>query len=361
MNRITGWLTATVAGVLLVAGQCLAQGAPAAPAKRLPDNELVAALKAHVKEKAAAGEFSGVVLLAKDGKPLFRQAYGMAELSFQVPNRPDTKFNIGSISKLFTNLALHQLVEEGKLSLDDTVGRHLPDYPSAEVREKVTIRQLMEHRSGLGDIFTLKFREGAKEGIRKVRDFFPLFVEDPLEFEPGTDEQYSNAGYIVLGAILEAVTGRDYYELIQERVFQPAGMTDTGSWERDLPILNRAVGYTRQAPLDSEVAGGLRSTQFLDFYKGSPAGGAFSTVEDLLRLDTALRNGTLFKDGRKMNGFGVAGGVPGANAALEQLPGGYTLVVLANYDPPSAVEIGGKVREWLGLGGDRKGMKKVVQ
>jgi D-alanyl-D-alanine carboxypeptidase len=358
MNRITGWLTAAVVGGLLVTGQCLAQEAPA---KRLPDNELVAALKAHVKERAAAGEFSGVVLLAKDGKPLFRQAYGMAELSFQVPNRPDTKFNIGSISKLFTNLAIHQLVEEGKLSLDDTVGKHLPDYPSAEVREKVTLRHLMEHRSGLGDIFTPRFREGAKEGIRKVRDFFPLFVEDPLEFDPGTDERYSNAGYIVLGAILEAATGRDYYELIQERVFQPAGMTDTGSWERDLPIPNRAVGYTRRMPLDSEIAGGLRSTQFLDFYKGSPAGGAFSTVDDLLRLDTALRSGTLFKDGRKMNGFGVAGGVPGANAALEQLPGGYTLVVLANYDPPSAVEIGGKVREWLGLGGDRKGMKKVVQ
>ncbi|HYO11801.1 MAG TPA: serine hydrolase domain-containing protein [Thermoanaerobaculia bacterium] len=361
MSRITGWITAAAVGGLLVAGRCLAQEAPATPAKRLSDSELVAALEAHVKERVAADEFSGVVLLAKNGKPLFRQAYGMAELSFQVPNRPDTKFNIGSISKLFTRLVIDQLAEQGKLALDDTVGKHLPDYPSAEVREKVTIRHLLEHRSGLGDIFTPKFRQGAKEGIRAVRDFLPLFVDDPLEFEPGTDEQYSNAGYIVLGAILEAVTGKDYYDIVRERVFEPAGMTNTGSWERDLPIANRAVGYTRRMPLGSEVAGGLRSTQFLDFYKGSPAGGAFSTVDDLLRLDASLRSGKLFKDGRKTGGFALAGGVPGANAALEQLPGGYTLVVLANYDPPAAVEIGGKVREWLGLGGERKGMKRVIQ
>ncbi|HEV2847224.1 MAG TPA: serine hydrolase, partial [Thermoanaerobaculia bacterium] len=144
-----------------------------------------------------------------------------------------------------------------------------------------------------------------------------------------------------------------------EHIFKPAGMTNTGAFDLDDSVPNRAVGYTRRSPRGPASDGGRRSNLFQTAFKGSPAGGSFSTVDDLLRLDTALRSGILYKDGRKQAGMGVAGGTAGCNAILEQIPGGYTLIVLSNYDPPSASKIGETVRGWMGMSDGPEG--KVVR
>lgn len=345
MNSLSKWIAAACVGGSLVAGACFA----AEPQGKLPEAEMVKALGSWLDERVKADEFSGVVLVAKDGKPIFRQAYGFADLGLQVPNRVDTKFNLGSINKMFTRLSIEQLAEQGKLSLDDTVGKHLPDYPNADVREKVTIRQLIDHRSGMGDIFTEKFRGMAKERIRTVADALTLFVDDPLLFAPGMDQKYSNAGYVVLGAIVEKVSGENYYEYVREHIYKPAGMKDTDSYELDVPVPNRAVGYTRNSPNGPAPGGGRRNNLFATFFKGTPAGGGYSTVDDLLAFDGALRSGKLFKTPRRIAGIGIAGGTGGANAILEQVDEHYTVIALSNYDPPAAMEVGKKVRGWMGI------------
>jgi CubicO group peptidase (beta-lactamase class C family) len=321
----------------------------------MQDAEVAAALSRYLDEQTKADEFSGVVLLAKNGKPLLRKAYGMADLGLRVPNNPETKFNVGSIYKVFTRTAIMQLVEQGKLSLDDTIAQRLPDYPNKEVAAKVTIGQLRDFRSGLGDIFTPEFEAAAKDRFRSPRDLFAVFAGKPLLFEPGTQEQYSNAGYIVLGAIVEAVSGQGYDDYVREHIFQPAGMTDTANYELDVPVPNRAVGYTRESPRGPAPGGGRRNNLFLTLFKGSPAGGGYSTADDLLRFDTALRGGILFKDGHKTAGLGIAGGTGGCNALLEQMAEGYTLVVLSNYDPPVAEQLGRRVRGWLGMPDEEHG------
>lgn len=351
MQRISGWIAAAFVGGSLVAGACLA----AEPAGKLGDAEMVKALGSWLDERVAADEFSGVVLVAKGGKPLFRQAYGSADLGLQVPNRVDTKFNLGSINKMFTRLSIEQLEEQGKLSLDDTVGKHLPDYPNADVREKVTIRQLIDHRSGMGDLFTEKFRGMAKDRIRTVKDALALIADDPLLFPPGTDQKYSNAGFVVLGAIVEKVSGEDYYEYVRKHIYEPAGMKDTDSYELDAPVPNRAVGYTRESPHGPAPGGGRRNNLYITFVKGSPAGGGYSTVDDMLAFDTALRSGKLFKTPRRIGGIGIAGGTQGCNALLEQVDEQYTVIVLSNYDPPAALEVGRKVRGWLGIVEEEEG------
>lgn len=354
MNSLSRWIAAAFVGGSLVTGACFA----AEPQGKLPEAEMVKALGSWLDERVKADEFSGVVLLAKDGKPIFRQAYGFADLGLQVPNRVDTKFNLGSINKMFTRLAIDQLAEQGKLSLDDTVGKHLPDYPNADVREKVTIRQLMEFRSGMGDIFTEKFHGTAKNRIRTVADAMTLFVDDPLLFAPGTDQKYSNAGYVVLGAIVEKVSGRDYYEYIRENIYKPAGMKDSDSYELDVPVPNRAVGYTRNSSNGPAPGGGRRNNLFETFFKGTPAGGGYSTVDDMLAFDTILRSGKLFKTPRPIRGLGAAGGTGGANALLEQVDAQYTLIVLSNYDPPAAIEVGKKVGGWMGIVEEEDGPRR---
>lgn len=197
-------------------------GAP----KKLTESKVLKDIEAYLKTLAATDQFSGAVLIAKNGKPIFEQAYGLASKAFNVPNRVDTKFNLASINKMFTAVAIAQLVEQGKLSFDAPVIKYLPDYPNKAVAEKVTIHQLLTHTSGLGDYFNEKF-EAKKSRLRAVQDYFSLFVDDPLRFEPGTKWRYSNAGFIVLGAIIEKVSGQDYFDYVREHIFKPAGMNNT--------------------------------------------------------------------------------------------------------------------------------------
>jgi CubicO group peptidase (beta-lactamase class C family) len=273
----------------------------------------------------------------------------------------DTRFSLASMGKMFTAVAVARLAEQGKLGFDDTVGKHLPDYPNKDVARRVTIHQLLTHTSGLGDFFNDRWR-ARRASLRTVDDYLDLFADEPLAFEPGSKWAYSNAGYVVLGAIIERVTGQDYYEHIAAHVFRPAGMTRSGFFEPDGATEGMATGYTHEGPDGKPQPGPRQSNADHLPGRGNPAGGAWSTAEDLLRFAGALRSNALL-DRRSValatspraetgpgpesrygygfeihtvNGhraFGHFGGFPGVSTGLEVYPDlGYTVVILSNYD-----------------------------
>jgi CubicO group peptidase (beta-lactamase class C family) len=292
--------------------------------------------------------FSGVVLVAKDDKPVFSRAYGLASKEHGLQNRPDTKFNLGSINKTFTRVAIGQLVRQGKISFDDKLGKYLPDYPNRDAAEKVTIRHLVTMKSGIGDFFGEKFDSASKDRFRNNSDFIPLFADKPLAFEPGTKDQYSNGGYILLGAIIEKVSGKSYYDYVRDNIFKPAGMADSDSYESEKMPPNTASGYTNRGG-----TGGRVNNIFTRPARGSAAGGGYSTADDLLKFSIALKSGklTIPDDNgqpRKDAGWGIAGGADGINGVfIVNAQSGYTVIVLSNYDPPAAEQSGKQLRDWL--------------
>jgi D-alanyl-D-alanine carboxypeptidase len=316
----------------------LAATTAAAPAAPKSDAEIAAALSAHLKAAEASGEFSGAVLLARGDQVLVREAAGLASRETGARNKPETKFNLGSIDKAFTRLVIEQLAAAGKLALTDTVDKYVPEYPR-DKGSRITLAQLLEHRGGTGDFFGSRYDAYDHGRLRTLRDWLPLFADDPLEFEPGAGQRYSNAGYLLLGLVIEKVTGRPYHDSVRERIFTPAGMKDTGPLAIDAPSAGRATGYTTKGGV---AADNRRSLP----WRGTSAGGGYSTVDDLRRFADALRSGTLGGGGQG-GGIAVAGGAPGINALLE-MEGDYTLVVMANLDPPAAQRIGRLVRGWLG-------------
>lgn len=310
--------------------------------------QLIAALGNLLDSLAREDRFSGVVLLADGDTAVFERAYGFADREARRPNTPDTRFNIGSVNKAFTAAAIRQLAAEGRLSLDDRLIRYLPDYPNRAVAVQVTLRQLLEHTAGIGGNIFGEPPGGTRAQLRTNADFIPLFAAEPPAFAPGTSRRYCNACYVLLGAVIERVSGRSYYEYVREHIFRPAGMDATDSYAIDSLPANTAVGYTRGGP---GAPGGdpLRRNTAMLPGRGSAAGGGYSTARDLLRFATAARQARI--SGTPPGGLGVAGGAPGVNAVLESgLAGRYTLVVLANMDPPIAEEIGRQVRLWLGAG-----------
>ena len=318
--------------------------------KKLSEAEALKETERHLEQLSKADEFSGVVLIAKNGQAIWQRAYGLANKIHNVPNKLDTKFNLGSINKFFTHTAILQLVEAGKLSLDDTIGKHLPNYPNQQAAVKVTISQLINMQSGIGDFFGPKFDTTPKDRIRTINDYLQFFADAPLTFEPGTSRRYSNGGYIVLGAIIEKVTGQTYYDYVRERIYKPAGMTNTDAYEADANVPNKATGYTRRSGRGgNERVDNVYTTPA----RGSSAGGGYSTAEDLLKFAQALEQGKLLNPAhskRMFGNLGIAGGAPGINAILEGgQPGGYAVVVLSNYDPPSAEDVAAKIRGWLGI------------
>ena len=290
-------------------------------------------------------EFSGVVLIAKNNQPVFAKAFGLANKETNAPNKIDTKFNLGSINKVFTQIAIGQLAKLGKISYDDKLSKFLPDYPNKEAAEKVTVRHLLQMTSGVGDFFGEKFIATPKTKFRNISDFVPLFSDKPLAFEPGTKNQYSNGGYILLGAIIENVTGKSYYDYVRENIFQPVGMSNTEYFESDKKTANMAEGYTTEG-VKTDDKNKRRNNLDTRPARGSSAGGGYSTAEDLLKFSLALQTGKIQNseeapmqknNSGKFMGLGIAGGSPGVNAALEIMPQtGYTVIVLSNYDPPSA-------------------------
>ncbi len=354
-------------------GLRIEQGAPPEEAATLPamplsDAQAIHAWGGYLDSLTRIGQFSGAALLAKQGKVLFESAYGEASRERHVPNRVDTKFNLGSINKIFTKLAVAQLVDQGKLRLDDTIDKFLPDYPKA-VASKVTVRQLLDHRGGIGDVFGPAYDRADRSQLRRVSDWIPLFRDQPLAFEPGARQQYSNGGYVLLGAIVEKVSGEDYYDYVRRHLDAPLGMHHTDHYSQDDSVANLAEGYTREAiPGLNPDATGLANNERTRPMRGSPAGGGYSTLADLLKLTQALRAGAVVRPQALRDGFaelapgpdgvmglGIGGGAPGINAAVE-MSGDYTIIVLANLDPPAAERAASTLRRWLP---GRDGAKKV--
>ncbi|MBK8147831.1 MAG: beta-lactamase family protein [Acidobacteria bacterium] len=318
--------------------------------------EFPAALARYLDDLVADDRFSGVVLVAKGPGPIFRKAFGLADQETKRANDIETKFNLGSINKVFTQIAIGQLLEQKKISIDDKLGKFLPDYPNSEAREKVTIRHLLTMTSGIGDMFGSKFESTPKKKLRSIKDFIPLFADQALAFEPGTRNQYSNGGYVLLGAIIEKISGISYYEYVRKNIFEPVGMNNTDSFESDRKTPNMAEGYTTLGVADG-AARKRRNNLDTRPARGSSAGGGYSTADDLLKFSLALQSGKLRlpntsgDDPRapgKFGGFGFAGGSPGVNGMIEIIAeGGYTVIVLSNYDPPSAENIGDQIKSWL--------------
>ncbi len=337
------WNGAFLAAVFLACAAIIA--GPKVAAAQTTVEDLRGRIDALADSLAARGEFSGVIAVAREGKIVISRTAGLSNREAGTPNRVDTAFNLGSINKLFTWIAVRQLVADGKLNLDTTLVTILPDYPNREVARSVTIRQLLDHESGLGgDVFDAP-AGGTRMDLRHNRDFLPLFAGEPPLFAPGTDRRYCNAGYVVLGLVVERVSGRDYYDYIREHVYAPAGLSPrTGHAALDSLPPNTAIGYTRG---EETLEAALTPNTHLLPGRGSAAGGGYSTAEDLLRFMQALREGKV--PAGPPPGIGVAGGSPGCNAVLEgDHPGGYDLVVLTNLDPPGAETIAETIRGWLG-------------
>lgn len=291
-------------------------------------------------------QFSGTVLLAKNGNVLYKKAFGDANKSYNVKNTIDTKFNICSMGKMFTGVSIMQLEEQGKLQVNDPVIKHLKDFPFGD---KITIHHLLTHTAGTGRFFSHPDYESKKSGMRNVKDMLPLVYEESLRFEtPGEKFAYSNSGMIILGAIIEKISGKTYSDYIIENIFIPAKMNDTRMKLIDDIVENRALGYIKSI-----------SSKYLNniFTIGSPspAGGILSTVDDLLKFDQALYGAMLINEASKKKMFsslkeeygyafqienrydnkivGHGGGAPGFNSQFSRyLKDKYTLIVLSNYD-----------------------------
>jgi D-alanyl-D-alanine carboxypeptidase len=323
---------------------------------RMAQADALAALADHAEQRARGGEFAGAVLVARHGKVLLQDAWGRADRKAGIANTPATRFRIGSMNKMFTAVATLQLVEAGRLRLEDPIGKHLPDYPNRELAAKVTVRHLLTHTGGTGDIFGPAFDRN-RLALREHRDYLKLYGSRGLTHEPGTRFEYSNYGFVLLGALIEHVSGGSYHDYVGEQVFRRAAMTSTGSLPESVDVPNRAVGYTRTSPGGSWVP----NTDTLP-WRGTAAGGGYSTVGDLLRFAQALGSGRLISkatlaeatrphrqqygygfgvqgEGR-LRSYGHGGGAPGMNGELRVFPElGYVVVGLSNLDPPAASEL----------------------
>ena len=334
------------------------------PEHRMSEAEVVREIGRRVEAAARRDEFSGVVLVAKGARTIFHRAYGLADRSWKIANRLDTRFNLASMNKMFTAVAIAQLVEAGKLDLGDTLGTILPDYPNRSAARSITVPHLLSHSAGLGMLFDRPGFDRRKR-YRLSSDYFPLFVAQPLLFSPGTASAYSNEGFVVLGAIVERLTGMSYFDYVRERIFRPLIMSHTDSYALDDVVSNLAVGYARFE--DDPLGIGPRRPNWIFLqWKGSAAGGGYSTTGDLLKFVRALQHERLVSGGlvdtllaphapggwygygfvvqeiggKQVRGHG--GGGPGSGISTELgwfLDGSYVVIVLGNYDVPGASAI----------------------
>jgi CubicO group peptidase (beta-lactamase class C family) len=352
-----------------------ADSADAWPAMRLPsETAAVREIERHADGAAARDEFSGTVLVAKGDRVIFAKAYGLADRDWQMPNTMDTKFMLASMGKMFTAVAVAQLVEAGKLRFSDTLVNVLPEYPNRDAARRITIAQLLSHSAGLGMLFD---RPGFEKRRTYAwhRDLLPVFANEPLLFEPGTRSAYSNEGFVVLAAVVEKITGQTFRAYLRQHVFEPAGMLHTDAYRLDEVVPARAVGYAHLA--DDPLGTGERRPNwtFLACCGGEGAGGEYATAPDILRFVQALRAGRLLRRelvdtlltpqsaGRPWYGYGFmmreyggkaarghSGAGPGSGISTECtwfVDGSYTVIVLSNYDPMAASDLSEGILHFL--------------
>lgn len=296
------------------------------------------------------GEFNGSVLVVENGKVIFKKGYGLANMEWNIPNTPDAKFRLGSLTKQFTAMLIMQLVEQGKLSLEGKITDYLTDYPKA-AGDKITIHHLLTHTSGIPNYTNLPAYKTLNRNRYKPADFLKQFSDLPLEFKPGSAFAYSNSGYFLLGAIIEKVTGKTYERVLQENIFTPLQMNNTG-YDNFFKILpKRATGYDRWNLV-------YENAPYIDMSLPYAAGSLYSTVEDLALWDQALYSDKLLSASSKailftpyksgyaygwgvykmqigqlkdsVEAMGHQGGINGFNTSLIRIPKNKHLVVLLN-------------------------------
>jgi len=336
-----------------------------------------------VTQQHAAGVFSGVVLVAQDACPVFQMAVGLADRVSGVANTIETRFNVGSINKTFTSVAVAQLVEAGQLDFDAPIGTYLPDYPNRDAARTITIHHLLTHQAGLPPYLSARYMR-ERDRVDTLDQLVRVFASEPLQFEPGSRQEYSNSGFVLLGRIVEKVSGTPYETYAKTRIYDSAEMSKTGfepSGAREAAKGYFAVGPDgRPAMSRGPIAVLARrddlreNTVLLD--RGNPAGGGYSTAEDLLAFAQALKTGKLLGhamtshilkgtfSGKQRPKYGYAlreqviggrrfvgngGGAPGINTEFRFEPDGdFSMIVLSNLSPPSATTVLEHVLETVG-------------
>lgn len=255
---------------------------PAAEYSLGPDR--VARMEQVIDSFANAKQFMGTVLVAEDGRVVLDKSYGFANVEWQVPNTVESKFRLGSITKQFTAASILLLEQQGKLSTDDLVKKYMPDAPAAW--DKITIYNVLTHTSGIPS-----FTDFPDYHTNEVKPFTPeqlvaLFKDKPLQFEPGTQWHYSNSGYVLLGYLIEKISGRSYGQFVRDNIFDPLGMKDTGYDSFTTIIPHRASGYM-PGPT------GMQNASYVDMSIPLSAGALYSTTHDLLKWEQGLFGGKL--------------------------------------------------------------------
>ncbi len=316
-------------------------------------DELVAAKG---KNWGEAYSLTGILAVAKDGKPIFIHAYGKANRDTGAVADADTRFRIGSVTKQFTAVCVLQLAEQGKLKIEDTIRTYLPDYPR-KTGDKITLHQLLSHTSGIPSYTDDEALMKTDAKDHTPAEVLATFQDKPLHFEPGTQWQYSNSNFFLLGLVVEKVSGQTYERYLQDHVLGPAGMTRTSTIDApDAP--DTAVGYSGGPP---DGDGPLTPVKMISMTLPFAAGALRSTVTDLLRWDRALMGTTLLSEASKARmftpvlheyGYGIgvrtvaghtvlehSGGIDGFASVLTRIPDqGLAIVVLSNDQvPPSDV------------------------
>jgi CubicO group peptidase (beta-lactamase class C family) len=326
-----------------------------------------------VEDLANKDAFSGTVLIAKGDKILYQKAVGLANKGQNFKNNIDTKFNVGSMNKMFTAVAIAQLVEKSKLNYTDKLTKHLPNLP-AKTFGDITIEQLLTHSAGTGDFFQFSKFESVADTAKTIDTYVNIGLNEPLAFKPGAKVQYSNYGFVLLGAVIEKVSKMSYFDYVKQNIFIPISMTNTDFSERDKTHENLAIGYMGPPFMPGQspqpMVGKIKredNTRELEV-KGNSAGGGYSTVIDFHKFSMGLLSGKLlsanslaaittgkvtllpaikernlpevkygygfgeiYRNDNRM--FGHTGGAPGVDGQLEIYPDlGYTVVILSNYD-----------------------------
>lgn len=344
--------------------------------QKITEKELPIKIKSSIKDAVNKDLFSGVIAVAKTEEIIYQSSHGFANIPLKIPPNLDTKFNLGSMNKMFTSIAIAKLVQEEKVSFEDTIAAVLPDV-TIDQSEKITIHHLLTHTSGLGNFFTPEYMKN-KDKYLEIGDLLPIIEKEKLAFSPGERFKYSNSGFEVLGMIIEKISSTSYFDFVREHVFLTIGMKNTDSYRKDEQISNIAEGYTRMPMKGPDVKEELRSNKQMSRIKGSAAGGGYSTVNDLLLFSKALFSYKLlsekltkivFKGKIKMSSenenynyaygfgshnfgslirYGHNGGAPGINSFFGVYqPVNYTLIVLSNFDPPAAERVANKIHDLI--------------
>jgi len=294
------WVGVLVVGLTATVVTVLATACWAEPAVQ---SDPIATIDAQLRQYAVEGSFSGAVLIARNGEVLYSSGFAFANREEQTPNTDHTPFNICSMGKTFTAAAIMLLVDEGEVDLNAPIRTYLPDFPE-QMADQITVHNLLSHTSGLGNYMAHRDFGGNMASLTTIDQMYRLVMQEELRFTPGTRFSYANSGYVVLGKIIESVSGQSYFDFVRARIFAPLGMDETEFYLFDDRPENVALGYTRDGSGEFELEADRAPNPASD-------GGVHSTVGDLFAFDRALHEASFLSTSSRdlmftpnLNGYG---------------------------------------------------------